>query len=113
MKLTAKVILATFNTSKSGKSLIRIEGDTMIIVNATVADMCRKGEIDEVTFTDGQPLMDQADPNKVVFNTKNVSDFKESAIARLQQANALCLAYDGVDEEKVSKAIALAGQIKF
>lgn len=113
MKILGKVILATFNTSKSGKSLIRIDGDTMIVVNSNIGEMIKRGEVEEVEFQAGADLMDQADPNKVAFKTMNVKDFTQSALSKLQNANALCAAFDGVDQDKVTKALALAAQIKF
>lgn len=113
MKFTAKQIVALFNKSKSGKSFIKIDGTTMIIVNETVHNMCRLNEISEIEFVPGQPLMDQNDNTKKVFDTMNVGSYTESAISRLQNASALCIAYDGVDQEKVTKAIELAKTITF
>ena len=113
MKYSAKLILATFNSSKSGKSLIKIEGDTMFVVNSNVAAMCKSGEISEVEFAEGTPLMDQADPSKVAFKTMQVKDFTESALNRIEQAKRFVDAAEGVDQDKFKAAIALAKDLKF
>lgn len=111
MKKSSKLILATFNTSASGKSLIHIDGDTMYVVNSNVAEMLRKGEIDEVTFAAGADLMDRNEPTKVAFKTMQVTDFTESAATRLQRASAIVTAYDAIDTDKLTKALELAKTI--
>jgi len=105
MKLSSKIILATFNTSKSGKSFIRIDGDTMLVVNSNIATMIKAGEVEEVEFQAGSDLMDKADPTKVAFKTMQVKDFTTSRIHQLHEANKLIKAIKAFNDNRYKAAM--------
>jgi hypothetical protein len=113
MKYSAKQIIVLFNKSKSGKSYINVSGDVMTIVPATVYDMCKNGEIEEVEVEAGEPLMDETDNTKVVFNTMKVKSFSESALAKLEKAKRFMIAAEGFDSAKFTEIMKMADAITF
>ncbi len=103
MKKSAKVIIALFNKSKSGKSMISVEDKTMFIVSDQVFQMCNAGIIGEVTFAAGGDLLNE--DGSVAFQTMRVSDFTETAIAKLRSANAFIQEAEAFDDARYKAAM--------
>ena len=113
MKYSAKQIIVLFNKSKSGKSYINVSDNLMTIIPATVYEMCKAGEIEEVETEAGADMMDETDPAKVAFKTEKVKTFTESALARLEKGKRFVEAAAGFDPEAFAKALATANTITF
>lgn len=109
-KKSSAEVIALFNASTSGKSFIKVEGDTMFMVSKAVHNMCVEGKIKDIEFVAGQDLMDRDDATKVAFKTMNVKGFTPSATSVMAEKAALCVAYSNIDESILEKAQALANK---
>lgn len=102
MKYSAKFILAMFNRSKSGKSWIYVDGDTMYVISDAVYNMIKNGDLVEVEFASGGDLNNE--DGTLAFHTMKVKDWTESLASRAQAANKVIAAAESFDQAKYDAA---------
>lgn len=102
MKYGAKFIIAMFNKSKSGKSWIYVDNQTMYVISDSVYNMVKNGEITEIEFAAGGELKN--DDGSLAFNTMKVKDWTESLASRAAAANKVIEAAESFDQAKYDAA---------
>lgn len=110
MKIKGRIIALRANESKSGRSMVMVTDNKMLVISKTVFNACVNGEVDEVEFEENGNITTADGSNMPSFAVK---DYTDSIKGKLRQAKDLCDYAEGVDADKVKNAVALGKDLKF